>query len=453
MSVDHWMSFSTFAEQDFFEYPKKGTYQGVIINGNMAAYAPAGLAAFLLERTSSDTTYLIDPLTHAFQHDPGLVEGSDGKPKASIHKMAEAYGPPISGCVGAKPVLPEHFEEEKVLEKFVLRCIKYQNCQLANYMMESDAAKYLADPDRELPPYALIAPYFFLTESTLDEWLPVNVNAAQLTVNHSEKGEKVFASIVISQGILLDADSIQEIISKFLDIKLDGYLLWVDNLDEQSAASTELKGLLELARGLRAGGTREVINLHGGYFSILAAGALGDGAMSGVAHGPEFGEFRSVVPVGGGIPIARYYVPKLHLRVRYREAAAMFREKEWLNTAKTFHENVCDCDECKKVLDGDSGEFTLFGEGTPKSVRRGKGIVTIEFPTKEAKLRCLRHYLQRKRREYIAAAKAPSDTLLKNLRDGEAEYRDLVGPSGVAHLKLWRRVFGDEELVRRPDTI
>lgn len=444
MSVNHWMSFSTFAEQDHFEYPKKGTYQGVIINGNIAAYAPAGLAAFLLEKTSSGTTYLIDPLTHAFQHDPGLIEGSDGKPKASIQKMAEAYGPPISNYVGSKPVLPEHFDDEKMFEKFVQRCINYQNSQLADYMRESDAARYVVDPDEELPPYAVIAPYFYLTESTLDEWLPVNVKAAQLMAKHAKEGRKLFAAVVVSQGVLLDSASVREIVSRFSNLELDGYLLWVDNLDEQSAAGAELKGLLDLARGLRAGGTRKVINLHGGYFSILAAGALGDGAMSGVAHGPEFGEFRSVVPVGGGIPIARYYVPKLHLRVRYREAVAMFGEKEWLNTAKTFHENVCDCDECKKVLDGDSGKFTLFGEGTPKSVRRGKGIVTIEFPTKETKLRCLRHYLQRKRREYVAAAKAPSDTLLNNLRDGEAEYRDLVGPNGVSHLKLWRRVFGDE---------
>ncbi len=60
-----------FAEQNFFAYPTPDTYQGVIINANMAAYAPAGIAAFLLEKTAAKTRYVVDPLTHAFQHDPG----------------------------------------------------------------------------------------------------------------------------------------------------------------------------------------------------------------------------------------------------------------------------------------------------------------------------------------------------------------------------------------------
>jgi len=163
--------------------------------------------------------------------------------------------------------------------------------------------------------------------------------------------------------------------------------------------------------------------------------------MSGIAHGPEFGEFRSVVPVGGGIPISRYYVPKLHARVRYREAAAMFRERGWLENSNNFHTNVCNCDECVSVLDGDAGNFVLFGEGTAKNVRRKHGIVTIEFPTRETRLRCLRHYLQRKLREYESATNAPRDVLIKNLEDGVDEYRELVGPNGVAHLRRWLKVF------------
>jgi len=76
MAIEHWMQFGTFAEQRHFAYPTLDTYKGVIINGNMAAYAPDGLAAFLLERTG--LIYLIDPMTHAFQHDPGFVTDNEG---------------------------------------------------------------------------------------------------------------------------------------------------------------------------------------------------------------------------------------------------------------------------------------------------------------------------------------------------------------------------------------
>src|SRR5439155_1265305 len=151
---------------------------------------------------------------------------------------------------------------------------------------------------------------------------------------------------------------------------------------------------------------REVINLHGGYFSVLAAGKLGNGAMSGVCHGPEFGESRAVVPVGGGIPIARYYLRHLHTRVRYRDALRYLRLKGWLIDAATFHVNVCDCEECVATLSGDPANFIKYGTGTAKEVRRGGGITRIEYPSGETKLRCLKHYLQKKKFEYQFADSA-----------------------------------------------
>lgn len=74
MRVEHWMMFGTFAQQRHFIYPSSDTYNGVLINGNMAAYAPSGLGGFLLEKTK-DLRYIIDPLTHAFQHSPLLKVG------------------------------------------------------------------------------------------------------------------------------------------------------------------------------------------------------------------------------------------------------------------------------------------------------------------------------------------------------------------------------------------
>ncbi len=436
------MTFSTFAEQDHFEYPKTGVYQGVIINANMAAYAPAGLAAFLLEKTAPKTAYLVDPLTHAFQHDPGLISDQKGRPKKSIRSMAEAYGSPISDIVGKAPLLPEDLSDPQDLEALVARTLDYQANRIAKQMIESDAAKYMGDDD-ELHPYALVAPYFFLTEATLDEWLPLNVRAAQIASEYVKKPKRCFAAVIVDQGILLNADARTQVIEEMSEIPLDGYLIWADNLDEQTASAAELSGLLKLARGLRGNEAREVINLHGGYFSIAAAGNLGNGAMTGVAHGPEFGEFRSVVPVGGGIPISRYYVPKLHARIRYRDAASMFDKTNALKSAEVFHHSVCDCAQCVETIAGNTDNFTLFGEGTAKNVRRRHGLVRIQFPTTDAKLRSLRHYLQRKYREYLSAARLDRGALLNNLRDGEAEYRSVAGSGGVSHLKLWRRVFGD----------
>ena len=90
MSVDHWMMFGTFSQQEVFAYPSRDTYKGVLINANMVVHAPTGLAAFLHERTAT-ATYIIDPLTHAFQHDPHTVSNQKGIPKSSVANLASAY--------------------------------------------------------------------------------------------------------------------------------------------------------------------------------------------------------------------------------------------------------------------------------------------------------------------------------------------------------------------------
>lgn len=446
MSSNHWMLFGTFAEQDFFEYPQKGTYQGVIINANMAAHAPNGLGAFLLKKTSAQTRYLIDPLTHAFQHEPGVIVNPEGVAKSSLLKLAKAYGEPVSEYVGRKPVLPIDFSDKGELEDFVIRCMEFQRNQLAKAMLNSDVAKYLQNSIKdEIRPYALIAPYFFMSETSFKQWLPINADAARITVENSLDREKCFASIVVGRGLLVEEEARKAIATTYEGIPLSGYLIWVDNLDEQNATKAELLGLLDLGTRLHKNHTRELINLHGGYFSVLSTGSLGRHTFSGVAHAPEFGEYRPVVPVGGGIPISRYYVPDLHVRMRFRDALRMFSSKGWLQSVEEFHSQVCDCEECVDTLDRDIQNFLRFGESNPKMMRRGHGIVRIDFPTRDARKRCLRHYLQRKRREYISAIEAPKQELAKNLIDGAEKYRDIAGLEGVEHLELWSSVLAEHE--------
>lgn len=441
MSVEHWMTFGTFAQQGYFEYPKVGTYSGVVINANMAAAYPAGLAAFLLEKTRG-MKYLIDPLTHAFQHSPEVLTDSAGEPKKAMRVLADAYGDPVSASIGEDALLPSVFRSDRVLEAFVRRCVDFQLQWLPKFMKEADAAKYLDDDEKSQPPHAVVSPYFYLTETTLDDWLPVIVRAASIASKFgAAEGFAVLAGVVVGQGIILDPGASEKIAAALADVPLAGYMLWVDDLDEEVANESELTGFLRLARLLRGRGRskREVLNLHGGYFSVLAGGN-GGGALSGVAHGPEFGEHRGVVPVGGGIPIARYYLPALHVRSRFRDAVRILRRKGWLTSADVFHDKVCACVACKEVLEGDADKFQRFGESTVKSVRRRHGIVRIDFPTTEAKKRCLRHYLQRKNKEFVQANEAPKEVLLDALEREAEEFSPVVGLEGVAHLRRWKKV-------------
>lgn len=433
--IAHWMMFSTFAEQRHFVYPQQGAYDGAIINGNMAAHAPDGLAAFLLEKAGGKLPYAIDPITHAFQHDPYFVNDEDGEPKSSIQKLAENYGEPVVSKVGKHPLAPEDFLDDGVLQGFVGRCLRFQRDVIAKAISDNPNTKYFEDDAKySQEPQFLVSPYFYLTEVGLKRWLPVMTRMADAAKAQSG-GMKVYISIVASQGVILKAENINEIANAFPPGRADGFLLWIDDLNEQAAGGAELTGLLKLARLLR-NGDRPVINLHGGYFSILSAGTLGKRAFTGVTHGPEFGEFRSVVPVGGGIPIARYYIPQLHIRAKYRDARRFFDSAGWLKDAKSFYENVCNCAECQTTIGGDANNFINFGKGVVRNVRRRNGMVQIEYPTAETKLKCLRHYLQRKQEEYALAADADSKKITDDLRNGMVQYRPILGDA-VDFLELW----------------
>jgi hypothetical protein len=437
MPLEHWMMFSTFAEQNYFVYPNNNSYSGVIINANMAAHAPSGLASFIMGKLSGHTKYIVDPFTHAFQHDPSYIKNGDRNVKKSIKLLADKYGPPISDYVGDRPLGSSDFLSNEIVTNFTRKVLDFQRDHLHDFMASSDEAKYLEESEIKKPA-AIIAPYFFLPETDWEGWLNTNLSCINAAIGLCQDEEHLFAEIVIDRGVLLDPKILKKIIEGYRQFspRIHGCLLWIDNFDEQIVSITELSSMKNICASLRTI-FPEVINLHGGYFSILLGSVAGRNCMTGVTHGPEFGEFRSVVPVGGGIPISRYYVPRLHSRVRYREALDIFKSAGWLNSSNEFHENVCDCLECRETIAGDPTNFIKFGQDEVKNVRRGMGLVRIGFPTSETKSHCLRHYLQRKNREYQMADGAQPQVLLDELSASIRDYEPRIGHDGVSHLHRW----------------
>ena len=434
MKIDHWMTFSTFAEQRFFIHPTPDTYKGVIINANMVAHAPAGIATFLMEKTQN-LNFIIDPLTHAFQHDIKYIMSGE-EVKSSIGKLAEEYGSIFSDNVGKKPIHFSDFNDIKKRKEMATRCINFQRKKIQSFRETEEIDKYLTDSEKILEPYAVVAPYFYLTEINYKNWLPLMKECVSDALEIKETKEKLFVAIVISQGVLSNRDIINKISSSFSNV--DGFLIWIDNFDEQNASISQLKDLIHLCQKLKKV-SKTIINLHGGYFSVLMAGNLGKSLLSGVAHGPEFGEYRSVVPVGGGIPIAKYYIPKLHARIKYRDALSIFQMFEWLKDHETFYKHVCSCCECKKVISNNIDNFTKFRKSTVKEVKRKNSTIRLEYPIRETKERCLRHYLNVKKHEYIQSAKSSKEELLNQLKSNKELFEPVVGIDFISYLEKWKR--------------
>jgi len=71
----HLVRFGTAADQKFLLGDFLSTYDQLVINANMVAHMTSALASFLSVR-AKNKPYLIDPQTHAFQHDISHLESN-----------------------------------------------------------------------------------------------------------------------------------------------------------------------------------------------------------------------------------------------------------------------------------------------------------------------------------------------------------------------------------------
>src|SRR4029077_19963576 len=129
-----------------------------------------------------------------------------------------------------------------------------------------------------------------------------------------------------------------------------------------------------------------VVNLYGGYFSIAAArfGPLRD-KLVGVCHGLEYGETKPTIPISGGVPVAKFYIPRLHERLSPRVATRIIRALGGFDNADRFHQQLCDCTTCKAQIRRQPERY--FGEYTAIKIStfwRSGRRVAMDFPTASA---------------------------------------------------------------------
>lgn len=245
----------------------------------------------------------------------------------------------------------------------------------------------------------------------------------------------LLAQLVVSKEVLRDEQKRNRIISAYSGTAAQGVLLWIDNLAEDEVSESDLTILVELVRALKASG-KSVVNLYGGYFSILLTKL--ENGLDSVCHGLEYGESRPVVPVGGGVPISKYYFPPIHKRLKYADLVKFLREKGWGNNGTAnpeFASTVCDCDSCR-----DLAKYGEAKDGKPnkKGVRRA-------YPTVEAKEHSLKHYLLAKSREFSNVEGHNIHTLASELESGHDEYASVLGEDNVDHLTRWKSILEPAE--------
>lgn len=449
--LKHIMRLGTHSEKKYFK-EFKTYYDALIINANMVAHTTNSMSTFLGCELSKP--FIIDPQTYAFQSYGHLLQQNKSKNsvvtlKKSFMTLIENYGTLIQNiiCEQKRSLKSSDFEldtSDSILRDFCSNVLKYQSeTILQETSTNSEYSEYInyeiedSKNTLELKPIFLIAPYFYMTENTYNNWIDININSINISKT-IRNDEQVYAQIVIDKDILLNDEIVKDLSNRYVNCSADGFMIWLDKFDEREVSGVYLKKFIDLINCLKET-QKPIYQIYGSYFSIILTKNL----LSGVCHGMEYGENRDVFPVGGGIPVSKFYYPALHKRLLYRDALDVLMRMEYLKDAETYFSNVCKCKNCLEIIKIPIEDFSKYGDVNSTTFKRKTGSretsVTMDYPTTDAKDLCLRHYLYNKISEFDYIDSHSYTEISNNLMSSYNQYYDVLGDS-IDYLNTWNNI-------------
>lgn len=453
--LKHLLRLGTHAEKKYFK-EFQGKYDAIVINANILAHTVSSMSSFLGCELSEK--FLIDPQTYAFQSYSHLLQSTKGKPKGvevtvkkSIQTLLDKYGTRLTNIIvtGKRSLKYSDFNDDEgalFLDELCQNVIDFQLNTVKNESTENSEYGEYIEYDIEsnsstlnLEPFALIAPYFYMTENTLEHWLPHNINSIRIS-KQKFTDKKIYAQIVIDKDILLEEEVLQKLIDAYSGCTADGFFIWIDNFDEKIISYKYLKNFIKLIKDLKAALNKPIYQIYGSYFSIMLTNVY----LTGTCHGMEYGETRDVYPVGGGVPVSKFYLPSIHKRLLYREVLDVLLTKDLLTSKEIYFENVCSCKTCHEVIRIDPNiDFGAYGNVKSTTFKRKAGgkeySVTMDYPTTDAKDLCLRHYLYNKEHEFQFVRGKNFEELKVQLEQAYNENSDILGDD-LDYLLTWKRI-------------
>lgn len=453
MNIKHILRYGTHADKRYFASHFDDCYDIIAINANMIAFTPNAISTFVT-KTTVTKPFFIDPLTHLFQHSKSNIENNKGEIKKSVEKLIDNYHINDDDTVESKydyiknQLLGEQIDE-KFLKEFSKNVVLFQKSFLPEDIKKEYSKYFQYVPDLKIhtTPLFFVAPYLFIEDQTQDDHAFkkniqfVNASKSLDIINNT----KVFAQIVLDKKIFEraavsgDNSKLEEIAKEYGESNADGYLIWIDKFDEHDQIAEVLLEYLNFLKKLKEHG-KQVYALYGSYFSIILI-HKDLNLLDGVGHGLEYGESRGVIPVGGGIPLAKYYFYPTHKRLNIKNVVSFLNEAN-LELQKKFYEQSCNTEPCSELLDPENladSMLKAFGEVNVTTVKRGDRLVMLEYPTPVTKDRTLKHYLQSKRNEFSDVDTKERKDLISELVSNYKDYKGSLPNDELSHLVEWKK--------------
>lgn len=386
----------------------KDDFDAVIFNASIVAYSGASIADIISVHMNR---YIIDPQTYILQHDASAFLSNKGTIKASVMKYLEELPQLIRSIIAEQRRALTLNDISLVLDDLVDSVYGFQINYITKFLQGKDYNKYLEffreeeNATEGYAPKVIIAPYFRLKreygDSEAKSWLYLNNQAlTKFVAKYSNKGFPIAAQLLLDKKALcsLDAETICE------TYNVSGYeyiFIWVDDFSPLSSRPEEQRSFKQLLDVLNSIGKKPIM-AYGGYDSILLCHEELSSRLYGVAQSVGYGESRNITPVGGGLPVNKYYFYPTHQRMTFGDVTSILSAQRFFVgdkaiAAQRFYEEVCDCPQCQAIIRNNIDNFNLYNDSVPYS---WKGDIKRNRPTTEASFHAARHFMCCKKKEW-----------------------------------------------------
>ena len=386
----------------------KDDFDAVIFNASIVAYSGASIADIISVHMNR---YIIDPQTYILQHDASAFLSNKGNIKASVMKYLDELPVSIRSIISEQRRALTIQDISTVLDELVDSVYNFQTNYITKFLQGKDYNKYLEffmEEENSTDGYApkvVIAPYFRLKKEyeyfEVQSWLTLNNQALEKFVSkYSGTDCPLAAQLLLDKKILcnVDVDSIR----RTYDVPGYDYIfLWIDDFSPLSAKLEEQRSFKRLLDMLNSIGKKPIM-AYGGYDSILLCHQDLNNRLYGVAQSVGYGESRNITPVGGGLPVNKYYFYPTHQRMTFGDVSGILSSQQFFTgdkgvAAQRFYDEVCDCPQCKEIIKNNINNFNLYNESVAYS---WKGDIKRNRPTTEASFYAARHFMCCKKKEW-----------------------------------------------------
>lgn len=298
--------------------------------------------------------------------------------------------------------------------------------------------------EREYSPQFVIAPYFRLKNEypkvEIEEWLNINRSSLELFTNkYRMSGFPIAAQLLIDKNALCNLDF--NLLQKQYNLPdYDYVFIWVDNFSPLTANKNEqlaFKALMQVFNNLN----KRIIMAYGGFDSILLCHRELPARLYGVAQSVGYGESRSITPVGGGLPVNKYYFYPTHERLVFGDVSNILSANGFFSgdrgqAATRFYDEICDCNQCKQIIKNDINNFNRYNDSVPYA---WKDDIKRNRPTTEASFIATRHFMCCKQKEWEEIENSSLEDCINRFLSNIEKYSE----THIAKIKRFLKTYVD----------